>query len=82
MATIQSAKEKYARKTGTTGVANYNAAKGRMAAGYASGISRFLGRPAAGNIVSAYQAGISNAQYRGGDPDKWERNYVAKMTGG
>ena len=81
MATLQSAKEKYARKMQTAAAA-YNAAKGRMAANYSAGLAQFLGRPPAGHIVSAYQAGINAAQYRGGDPDKWERNYVAKMTGG
>lgn len=81
MATIQSAKEKYARKTGTTGVSNYNAAKGRMPGNYAAGLQRFLGRPVAGSVLASYQAGISAAQYRGGDADKWERNLIAKLTG-
>lgn len=81
MATLQSAREKYARKTGTVGVQNYNAAKSRMPSNYAAGLSRFFGRPVKGEVLSSYQAGIDNAQYRGGDPEKWERNLVAKMCG-
>jgi len=81
MATLASAREKYARKTGTVGVSNYNAAKPRMTSNYASGCARFFGRPIRGEVVSSYQSGIDNAQYRGGDPDKWERNLIAKMCG-
>lgn len=81
MATLQSAKEKYARRMAGAAAA-YNAAKGRASANYAAGVARFLGSQPAGHIVSAYQAGINAAQYRGGDPEKWARNYVAKMTGG
>jgi len=84
MATIQSAKEKYARKTGpgSSAVAKYNAAKGRMTANYGAGMSRFLGGSPAGHVLASYSAGISAAQYRGGDPDKWERNLRAAMLGG
>ncbi len=81
MATLASAKEKYARKT-AAGAAKYNAAKPRMASNYASGMARFLGGPPAGHVVASYQAGINAAQYRGGDPDKWERNLRAAMLGG
>lgn len=81
IATLQSAKEKYARKMATAAT-NWNAAKPRMTSNWASGMSSFLGAPVAGHIVSSYQAGINAAQYRGGDPDKWERNLRAKMTGG
>lgn len=81
MATLSSAQEKYARKTANA-AASYNAAKGRMQANYAAGVSRFLGGPVAAHIVSAYQAGINAAQYRGGDPAKWAANYRAKMMGG
>jgi hypothetical protein len=80
MATIQSAKAKYARKT-ANGAAAYNAAKGRMSTNYAAGLARFAGRPPSGQVVSNYQAGINAAEYRGGDPDKWERNYLAKVFG-
>lgn len=82
MATIQSAREKYARKTGAQGAAAWNAAKGRMVNNYSAGVARFLGGPPAGHIVQAYQAGIAAAQYRGGDPAKWEANLRAKMLGG
>ncbi|RJO60346.1 MAG: hypothetical protein C4542_09650 [Dehalococcoidia bacterium] len=80
MPTLESAKAKYARRT-ANGAAAYNAAKGRMASNYSSGIQRFIGAPPAAHIVSSYQAGIQAAQYRPGDPDKWARNYLAKMTG-
>lgn len=79
MATIQTAKANYARRT-AAGASAYNAAKGRMSSNYAAGVSRFIGQPVSGQVVSAYQSGIANAQYVGGDPDKWERNYMAKMT--
>ena len=82
MATLASAREKYARKTGTTGAANWNAAKGRMASNYAAGLAEFGGASPNPAVVAAYQAGINAAQYRGGDPSKWERNYMAKMFGG
>lgn len=61
---------------------NWNAAKGRMNSNWASGMSSFLGAPVASNRIANYQAGINSAQYRGGDPDKWERNFRAAMTGG
>lgn len=81
MATPQSAQEKYARKTGTTGVANWNAAKPRMESNYASGLARFGGRSPSPSIVGAYRDGIASATYRGGDPEKWLRNYMAKVFG-
>lgn len=84
MATMASAAEKYRRKTGpgSPAVANYNAAKGRMTQNYSSGLARFLGSAPAAHVVQSYQAGIAAANYTGGDPDKWQRNYLAKMTGG
>lgn len=84
MATLASAREKYARKTGpgSPAVANYNAAKGRMTQNYSQGVARFLGSAPSASVVQSYQAGIAAAQYSGGDPDKWQRNLVAKMTGG
>ena len=84
MATIATAQAKYARKTGpgSSAVASYNAAKGRMTQNYSAGVARFLGGAPAAHIVSSYQAGIAAAEYRGGDPDKWARNYRAKMMGG
>ena len=81
MATLETAMRKYADKAGQM-AANYEASKGRMQANYAQGVARFLGSPPASNIVAAYQAGISRAQYRPGDPQKWATNYRAKMTGG
>lgn len=77
---MQTAREKYARKTANAAAA-YNAAKGRMVQNYTAGVARFIGASPAAHIVSNYQAGVQAAQYRGGDPDKWQRNYVAKMTG-
>jgi hypothetical protein len=81
MSDINTAKQKYARRTGTTGASNWNAAKGRMVGNYQAGLARFLGGAPNPAVVSAYRDGIDTAQYRGGDPDKWERNYLAKMRG-
>lgn len=81
MATMASAKEKYARKTsaGGPGAAKWNGAKGRMAGNWAAGMQRFGVTP--GPISQqAYQAGIAAAQYRGGDPDKWEANFRAGIS--
>ncbi len=80
MATIESAKAKYARKT-AAGAAAYNAAKGRMVGNWTAGMSRFLGGPPAGHVQQAYQAGVAAAQYRAGDPEKWAANLRAKMIG-
>jgi len=81
VATLASAKEKYARRMAGAAAA-YNAAKPRMTSNYAAGVARFLGSPPAAHIVAAYNAGVNAAQYRGGDPEKWARNYQAKMTQG
>lgn len=81
IATLQSAKEKYARRM-TNAAANWNAAKPRMSSNWSQGMSAFLGGPVSSTRVSNYQNGINSAQYRGGDPDKWERNLRAAMMGG
>lgn len=81
MATMQSAKEKYTRKMATAG-ARYNESKGRAKANWASGMSRFLGGPVSGTASANYSSGIDAAQYRPGDPDKWERNMRAGLQGG
>ena len=78
---ISAAQEKYARKTGTTGAANWNNAKGRMVNNYAKGVSEFIGGAVSPAVTASYQAGISAAQYRGGDANKWRENYIAKMSG-
>jgi hypothetical protein len=82
MADMASAKAKYARKTGpgSPAVSNYNAAKGRAAANWSGGMARFLGSPVSASRTAAYQAGLSAANYQGGDPDKWERNFRASMA--
>ena len=52
---------------------SYNAAKGRMKAGYAAtgfGPAR----------TSAYNAGVDAAQYRAPDATKWATNWSAKMS--
>lgn len=84
MATMGSAKAKYARKTGpgSPAVGKYNAAKARMPNNYSAGLASFLGQAPAAHVLAAYRAGIEAADYRGGDPDKWERNYMQAMTGG
>lgn len=83
MATLASAKEKYRRKTGpgSPAAAKYNAAKGRMSANYSRGIAEFLGAAPSAAVVQSYQAGVNAANYQGGDPDKWERNLRAALTG-
>jgi hypothetical protein len=81
VATIQSAKEKYARKTGpgSAAEAKYNAAKGRMAANWSAGLAAFGVNP--GPIAQqSYQAGVAAARYRGGNPDKWEANFRAGIS--
>ncbi|MDP2663356.1 MAG: hypothetical protein Q8R28_21785 [Dehalococcoidia bacterium] len=84
MATLASAQEKYARKTGpgSSAVQNYNAAKGRMTQNWTRGMSEFLGGAPAASVTQSYQAGIAAANYRGGDPGKWAANLRAKMMGG
>ena len=84
MATIASAREKYARKTGpgSPAVSKWNAAKGRMVANWGRGMSEFLGGAVRGDVAASYQAGIQAATYRGGDPTKWETNLRAAMLGG
>jgi len=53
--------------------ASYNAAKGRMVAGFqAVGFG-----PAR---TAAYQAGVQAATYRAPDPNRWARNWSAKMA--
>lgn len=81
MATLQSAMEKYARKTANA-AAKYNESKGRAAANYSAGVAKFLGSAPSGSVTSNYQAGIANAQYRGGDPAKWAEGYRRGMLGG
>ena len=81
MATLQSAKEKYARKTANAASA-WNAAKVQMSSRYAEGVARFLGSPPSGRVMSNYSAGIQAAQYRGGDPNRWAEGYTRAMTGG
>ena len=58
---------------GATMAASWNAAKGRMAAGYAA-------TPFGPTRKSAYSAGLNAATYRAPDPAKWARNWTAKMS--
>ena len=53
--------------------ASWNAAKGRMAAGYGA-------TPFGPTRKSNYQAGINRATYHAPDVDKWQRNWTAKMS--
>lgn len=53
--------------------ASYNAAKGRMVQG-------FQGVGFGPTRTSAYRAGVDAAQYRAPDPNKWARNWAAKMA--
>lgn len=81
MATMQSAKDKYARKTGpgSAAEAKYNNAKSRMVNNWSTGLQRFGITP--GPIATqSYQAGVAAAQYRGGDPNKWEAGFRAGLS--
>jgi len=81
MATIQSGQEKYARKTapGGVGEAKYNANKANMVQNWVSGLQR-AGITPGPMSTQAYQSGVANAQYRGGDPAKWARNLQAALS--
>lgn len=73
---IESGKAKYARKlaAGGTAEAKYNAAKGNMVNNWVKGLSDAGVAP--GPIsTAAYRAGVSAAVFRGGNADKWERNF-------
>lgn len=82
MATLQSAKAKYAAKTGpsSSAAAKYNAKKASMPGNYSAGMTRFLGGPINSFISQAYADGIGRAQYNGGDPDKWERGMLSMRS--
>jgi len=62
---------KLARK-GATMANSYNAAKGRMVQGY-------QGAGFGPTRTAAYGAGVQAATYRPPDPNKWARNWAAKM---
>ena len=82
---IGAAKEKFRRKMSTTGGANYDAAKGHMAADYAEGL-RAVGVQVGPNTQQAYAAGIQSvsgsevASRAAASADKWERNYMRAMA--
>lgn len=81
MATPQSAMEKYARKTapGGPGEAKFNASKGQATQRWTEGL-RAAGFAPGPITTQAYQAGMANAQYRGGDPNKWLRRTQEGMS--
>lgn len=61
------------RRKAASMATSYNAAKGRAAANYAAvgfGPTR----------TSNYRAGLDAATYIAPDPDKWSRNWLAKMA--
>jgi len=73
---IETGKAKYSRKMapGGPGAAKYNASKGMMVARWQEGLRRAGVSP--GPIsTAAYQAGVASADFRGGDAEKWERNF-------
>jgi hypothetical protein len=63
---------KLARKAGTM-AASYNAAKGRMVTGY-------QGAGFGPTRTAAYRDGVQAATYKAPDPNKWARNWSAKMA--
>ncbi len=75
---IATGKEKYSRKAGIA-KAKYDAAKGSMVEDWRAGLARAGVTP--GRIsTQAYQSGVAAAEYRAGDPEKWERNYRRGIT--
>ena len=80
MATLQSAAEKLARKSGTM-AQNYNASKGRASARWSQRMSEFLGGPVSGARTAAYQAGMAAAQFRAPDPAYWAQRMRESMMG-
>lgn len=78
---LASGKEKYRRKTAAGGIGEqkWNASKA-VAASHWTAAMAAAGLPAGPLTQSAYQAGMSAAAYRGGDPDKWERNLREAMS--
>ena len=75
---VAEGKAKYTRKM-QTAVAKYNAKKGQMAENWAAGLARAGVTPGPVHRA-AYQAGIAAANFRGGDPDKWESNFRAGIS--
>lgn len=68
----QKGQTKLAAKAGSM-AASWNAAKGRMAAGYSA-------CPFGPTRTANFQAGINAATYRAPDPAKWAQNWQAKMS--
>jgi len=83
VATLASAQEKYARKTGpgSPGVQTWRQVQPQAVVNYRDGMERFLGGTPAQRIVVNYDAGYTAGQYRGGDPGKWSSRYRDKMMG-
>lgn len=75
---IAEGKAKYARKT-AQGADKWNASKGRMQQNWVEGMTR-AGLAPGPMTTQSYAAGIQAAQYRGGDPEKWERNLRAAIS--
>ena len=69
---VAKGKRKLAAKTGTM-KASYDAAKGRAK-------TNFAAMPFGPVRKAAYNAGIDAAVYTPPDPDKWARNWRAKMS--
>jgi len=59
-------------KSGTM-ASSYNAAKGRMKTNYGA-------MPFGPTRKAAYGTGVDAGTYRAPDPDKWARNWKAKMA--
>ena len=62
------------RDKSATMAASWNAAKGRMSAGYGA-------TPFGPTRKANYQAGINAATYRAPDVEKWQRNWTANLFG-
>lgn len=70
---MASAQAKYARKTGAAG-ADWKQRTLAAEGEWAAELGEFAGGPVGPQTRAAYRAGIENATYRAGDPDKWARN--------
>ncbi len=83
MATIASAQEKYARKTGpgSPGVRTWRQVQPQAVVNYREAMQDFLGGPPLQSIVQNYDNGYTAGQYRGGDANKWASRYREKMMG-
>ena len=82
---LTAAMEKFTRKMNTTGAANWDAAKGRMAENYRQGLGE-LGVQVGPTTMQSYQQGIAAvsgsevARRAAAGAGKWEQNYRQALS--